>query len=528
MYKRTSFVLCLHECNISFKLLSFVSVFSYSMEMTDTHILPKWLYTLCGLAVVGIIESIKLLKGKGTKLNVRRIFVFIIILCLCQSIYAIIQFTELLPILFPFQPTGSFDNPAGLSACLCMGIPCCLFFLGTDIGERMKWIVSGSLLFILIGLILSESRTGLLAAIIVSACWGYRFLKRKHVRLIIAVLSIGLFTGMYFMKKDSADGRLLMLLCGWEMIKERPITGYGMNGVTAHYMDYQAKWLLDHPDSRLCMFADNIKHVFNEYLAIGIRYGLVGILVLIGFIFLLIHSYRKSPSEEGRCALLSLIGIGVLACFSYPFTYPFIWLVLTLDAYILLRRGFSCPIIRNKTMRYLLAICMLMASCVLLVKVMLRIDAELKWTKVAQASLINNDEQYFSDYQSLMRILGKEPYFLYNYAAELYAAQHYDEALDLTKRCRIYWADYDLELLQGDINHKLGRYDEAEKHYQLASRMCPIRFIPLYKLYLLYKEYGEPNKANDVGYTILSKPIKVNSIAIQSIKKQIKKDLEKI
>lgn len=509
-------------------LLFFVSVFSYSQGMTDTHILPKWLYTLCTLAIIAIIESFRLSKGKRTKLNEREIFAFILILCFGQSVYAIAQFTRLLTSQFTFQAIGSFDNPAGLSACLNMGIPCCFYFLSTDDKKKIKWIVSGTFLFIVIGLLLSGARAGLLAAIIVSLCRGYRFLKKKYIRWIIAVLSIGLLIGMYFVKKDSADGRLLMLQCGWEMIKDCPIIGHGTNGVAAHYMDYQAKWLSEHPNSHLCMLADNVKHVFNEYLTIGIQYGLVGALILIGFIFLLIYSYRKSPSEESRCAILSLVGIAVLACFSYPFTYPFTWLVLTLDAYILFHRAFSFSVVQNKAIHYLLTACVLMASCILLAKVMLRIDAEFKWAKIAQTSLIKNDKHYFSDYQDLMPILGKEPYFLYNYAAELYIAQHYDEALDLARRCRVYWADYDLELLLGNINYKLKKYNDAGKHYQLASRMCPVRFIPLYKLYLLYKENGEFEKANNIGYTILSKPIKVNSITIQSIKKQIKKDLEEI
>ena len=511
--------------NIILPLLFFVSVFSYSQEMTDTHILPKWLYTLCALAIIVIVESFRLLKGKRTKLNERGIFAFVLVLCFCQSVYAIAQFIGLLPSPFSFQVIGSFDNPAGLSACLNTGVPCCFYFLNTDIRSKIRWIAGGCLLLIVVGLLLSGSRAGLLAAIIVSLCWGYRFLKKKYVRIIVAALSIGLLVGMYFVKKDSANGRLLMLQCGWEMIKERPITGYGTNGVAAHYMDYQAQWLSEHPDSRLCMLADNVKHVFNEYLAIGIRYGLVGIFILIGFIFLSIYSYRKSPSEEGRCAMLSLIGIAVLACFSYPFTYPFTWLVLLLDAYILFRRAFSSPVVRNNTKRCLLVTCVLIASCILLLKVVLRIDAELKWAKVAQISLTENKEDIFSGYQNLMQILGREPYFLYNYAAELYIAQHYEEALDLAKRCRIYWADYDLELLQGDIFYKLGRYEEAERHYLLASQMCPVRFIPLYKLYTLYQAKGETEKINDMGNIILSKPVKVNSIMIQSIKKQIKKDL---
>ena len=512
--------------NIFFSLLFFVSVFSYSTEMTDTYILPKWLYTLCTLAVVGIIGSLGYLTNNKKKVEEKKLFAFIVFISFFQSIYALFQIASLSLV----QMTGSFDNPAGLVACLCTGIPCNLYFLkNNDVKKRTKWVVSGNLLLIVIVLFLSGSRAGILSAIFVFTCWKYRLLKMRYFRWSVIVLGIGLLIGMYFVKKDSADGRLLILQCGWEMLKEHPIIGHGTNGVAAHYMDYQAKWLSEHPDSHFGMLADNVKHVFNEYLAVGIRYGLLGILVLVGFIFLMIYNYRKYPSEEGWCALLSFVGIGILACFSYPLTYPFTWLVLILDVYVLLQRSFSFSIaFPCKEVRYVMTACLLTIFCFLLTKVVLRIDAEFKWCKAALVISSDKEEKSFSDYQKLLPILGDEPYFLYNYAMELYIARHYEEALKLAVRCSSYWADYDLELLQGDIMHKLGKYEESEKHYLLAYRMCPVRFIPLYRLYSLYKENGELEKANKMGTKILGKPIKVNSVMIQSIQRQVKKDLKRI
>lgn len=513
--------------NILFYLMFFVSVFSYSMGMTDTHILPKWLYTLFILAIMGICGAFGILTSHRKSITERFLFAFIIALCICQAVYAIVQSIGWLSSRFSFQAVGSFDNPAGLAACLCMGVPCCLYFLRTGTKKRMKCLAGGSLFFIITGLFLSGSRAGLLAVMIVGGCWIWRIWKCHHARYLMVILGTGILTGMYFAKKDSADGRLLMLQCSWEMIKEHPITGHGTNGVAAHYMDYQAKWLSEHPDSRFGMLADNVKHVFNEYVAIGIRYGLLGLSVLVGIISLLVYSYRKSPSEEGRCALLSMVGIGVLACFSYPLTYPFVWLVLGLDTYVLLRGACTFSVFRKKTARCVLTGMVMIVSCCLLVKVVYRIDAELKWGKAIQASLTEKKERNFSDYKNLMPVLGNEPYFLYNYAAELYIAQHYEEALKQAESCRIHWADYDLEMLLGDISHKLGKHEEAEMHYLLATQMCPVRFIPLYRLYSLYKEIGETKKANKLGRIILDKPVKVNSVVIQSIKRQTKKDLER-
>ena len=47
-----------------FFLLSTAAIFTYCTEMTDTHILPKWLCTLGMVAVVGMIEGLFILSGK--------------------------------------------------------------------------------------------------------------------------------------------------------------------------------------------------------------------------------------------------------------------------------------------------------------------------------------------------------------------------------------------------------------------------------------------------------------------------------
>ena len=100
----------------------------------------------------------------------------------------------------------------------------------------------------------------------------------------------------------------------------------------------------------------------------------------------------------------------------------------------------------------------------------------------------------------------------------------HEKALLVAKRCRKYWADYDLELLQGELLVKLERYEEAEHHFLHASRMCPVRFVPLYQLYQLYKKTGNEEKARHMGETILNKPVKADSAMINSIKANVLRD----
>lgn len=511
-----------------FPLLSTAAIFTYCTEMTDTHILPKWLCTLGMMAVVGIIEGLFILSGKHKQMKESPSFMTVALLCFCQAVYSIMQAWGIMPSDFSYQMVGSFDNPAGLAACLSVGIPCCIYLFRTWERKILKGASVLMALFIATALLLSESRTGILAGILLPAAWWmFGSIKRRWLKLAVLGIGVVLMPIMYMAKKDSADGRLLMFRCGWEMIKDKPLFGHGTEGVQAHYMDYQAEWLAAHPESDFTMLADNVKSVFNEYLTIGICFGIVGWLFLGLFVWLMIHCYRKVPSEEGRCALMSLAAIGVLSCFSYPLSYPFIWVILVWDSYILLHRAYPIVLPKSKTVRCTMATVLFCTSSLLLYGVVERTRAELEWGRVSQMALMGRSEEAFPRYKALMSVLGNEPYFLYNYAAELYMAGRHEEALHMARRCRTHWADYDLELLQGELLNEQERYEEAEHHFLLAADMCPVRFVPLNSLLELYQQTGDSIKADSIAQKIIDKPVKIPSANINIMKAGAKKWLKR-
>ena len=509
-------------------LLPTAAIFTYCTEMTDTHILPKWLCTLGMVAVVGMIEGVFILSGTQRQMKGRPSFITVVLLCFCQAVYAIVQAIGIYPSNFSYRVVGSFDNPAGLAACLSVGIPCCIYLFRTWERKILKGASVLMALFIATALLLSESRTGILAGILLpTAWWLFGSIKRRWVKSAVLGIGVILMPIMYGIKKDSADGRLWMLRCGWEMIKDKPLFGHGIGGVQAHYMDYQAKWLASHPESDFSMLADNVKSVFNEYLTIGICFGIVGWIFLGLYIWLMIHCYRKAPSEEGRCALMSLAVIGALGCFSYPFSYPFTWIVLIWSSVVLVHQACPIAIPRNKAVRYAMAIVLFCTSSFLLYGTVKRTRAELEWGEISQMALMGRSKDAFPRYEALMSILGNEPYFLYNYAAELYMADRHEEALHMARRCRTHWADYDLELLQGELLNELERYKEAEHHFQLAADMCPVRFVPLNSLLKLYQQTGDTVKADSIAQVILNKPIKIPSSDINEMRAEAEKWLRK-
>lgn len=506
-------------------IISIVATFTYDQGMTDAYILPKWLYTIEVASMAGIFYSLIITIKEQRHVNERFLFLILICLCLSQSIYTILQSVGWLPTFIFNQVAGSFDNPAGLVACISVGIPYCLYFIHTAQKKAHKILFVTVIIVIALALIFSESRSGIFAGIIFPvSLFIFRKKKKLWIQMLFLSLCMILISAMYVIKRDSADGRMLILYSGWEMLKDSPIYGHGFGSIHSCYMNYQAEWLAKHPDSALAFLADNVKHVFNEYLLIGIYFGIIGLIILSLFVAFMIHCYYKRPTIEGKYALMSQATIAVLGCFSYPLYYPFTWIVLILNTYVLVHQSYKLEILKRKAIKYPFIFILLLVSSFMLYHTTRRIYAEWEWGKLV--SVTNKDKVAFAKYESLMPILGKEPYFLYNYSAESYINGNYGRAYDLALKCKKYWADYDLELLLGELQEKMHRNDEAMVHYSMAHNMCPVRFIPLYKQFKIYKELGDTVNMKKTGNKILSKQVKIPSRKIDIIINNVKYELQ--
>lgn len=166
------------------------------------------------------------------------------------------------------------------------------------------------------------------------------------------------------------------------MIKHEPFTGYGVGGFSAHYMDYQAQYFKEHPDSQFAILADNIKSPFNEYLSVGVQFGILTWVLLIAAGIFLILCHRKHPTKVGYVSLLSLLSIAVFSFFSYPFTYPFIWIISALSVSTLIGKAYENTLFQKTTIiKRGIAFFLLIGSLFLLIEVVSRIKAELEWGK---------------------------------------------------------------------------------------------------------------------------------------------------
>lgn len=439
-----------------------------------------------------------------------------------QAVYGILQFFHILPAFGQLPVTGSFDNPAGFASALCAGLPFALSLLH----NRHKWVryfTTTATPVIMAAVFLSHSRTGMISVGVIVFLWLLPILRRTPaLKWTLSVLLPALLVTMYLLKKDSADGRLLIWRCSLAMVADKPIFGYGPGGFTAHYMEYQADYFREHPDSPFARLADTVHHPFNEYLLVAVDYGFFGLLVLAALGYVTLRQYRKQNNRDPavRAAGLSLISIGVFALFSYPFLYPFTWVMTLFSLWIIVGRPWpACTALRIG------AVVAAATVCVFTVRNM---RYQLYWCKADKMALEENNEDALLQYERLSDYFADNRFFLYNYAVNLSKIGQYEKSLAVAERCSRLWADYYLQIILGDDCLKLGRHRFAETYFSNAAAMCPVRFIPWYKLVTVYQAMGRTDDARALAQLILDKTIKVPSPVVYAIRREMRQLIDSL
>lgn len=467
-------------------------------------------------------QSFKNEKGRNNFITVCAIMaVMLCIWCAGQIIGWLPSFHNTLDI------TGPFDNPAGISAALSLLLPFTLY----KVDKSYKWMRVLHIIIsmtIVIFIILSGARAAMIAATVIILTYTIRWVKTKtkiklsvaHYFLVIAI-GILLFIGLYSFKKDSANGRILIWKCTGHLIVQKPILGYGSNGFTANYMNEQALYFTKHPESKYAILADNIRHPFNEYLKSTAEYGVVGLILVILILLYPLYQSRKNKSGELFAIRLSLLAIAICALFSYPLNYPFIRLMaIVLLSFLLAHSNSEHRVMLENN--YLTKSIILLTSVGLLSTTCFQSIHEREWHTIAHKSLRGETLQMLPRYKSLYRYLRHNDLFLYNYAAELNVAEHFDESLQIARECNNLWADYDLQMLMADNCLQLKQYNETESYLQKAAAMCPVKFMPLYQLTKLYMETERKEEARSLAQKIVDKDVKIPSPIINSIKSKMR------
>ena len=451
---------------------------------------------------------------------------------LLLSLYGIAQHCKILPSSNdPFIGVGNFDNPAGYASVLAFSLPFVLYHVVSD-KKTIQYIAQIICIIILVAIALTSSRTAILAVILMGLLYSFRQYKDLFINLPLWSRIIGsgsivvlILIGLYFAKPDSANGRLLVWRCTWDMICEKPLLGHGYKSFEANYMLYQAHYFEQNPNSELLMLADNVKQPFNEFLRLTAEFGLIALLVLLWLTWQLIRTFLKNKNRQSFTFISVLLLVTIFSCFSYPFSYPFTWFIV---AFCIGGLSTFTNQDKNKSKQIsYLKFPIASLSIWLLSFTIFDMYFNRQWNQIIHTIYSgHNIRTPATQYDRLYPFFKDDANFVYNYAVVLNLAGNYTESLQQTIQCEKRLNDYDIQILKAENYKKMDSLLQAKECYQLAANMCPNRFIPLYELVNLYDRLHQPIKAMKLANDIISKPEKVPSGMVTAIKMKMQERIK--
>lgn len=238
------------------------------------------------------------------KLNYSLIFYFILVSITLLLITCYSQYIGLTPSNSPyFRITGPYLNPAicaGVLSQLMSILTVWLIYSHYHTRYHLTIRIIAFVLFItsIPILIMTNCRSAWLGfmVMIIYSISSYRCRKqkktmkhcfRKNFKYWFAGIMLLLFLiyGLYQLKPMSANGRLLIWKVTAQMIRDKPLIGYGAEGFKQHYMHYQAAYLKAKGTDQEKYIAGNNHLVYNEPLRMTAEYGFLGVIIYIWFIY---------------------------------------------------------------------------------------------------------------------------------------------------------------------------------------------------------------------------------------------------
>lgn len=482
------------------------------------------------IIIILTIYLVLLFSGKKLELPTEKILNTVCLVGVLEIIYATVQLLGILPNNYHYAYfSGSLNNPAIfgmlLSFCLTISI---YKSITRDKQDTYIWQALSCVYATFI--VLSASRTAILASLcsviaIVILTNKKNFLTLfkniKNNYILITCLTIGIF-GLYIYKRDSADGRLLIWNVCLEMINEKPIWGWGVDGYVSQYMNYQADYLSKNPSNPFLLLADETKNPFNEFIHIAVIWGIPCALLFTSvIIWLMWHIYNRK--NKYRPILFSSILVFFIWCmFSYPLNIPFVWLIIF---FIILS---SIPIKLNKSKNIAKTIVVLSLGSLCFYLIGRSAVRNIRRIYLQEHATTIFDIKILEKYDTMYKEFSNDGLFLYNYAAMLHYYGDFRKSIAVFKDCSSYINDYNMMILMGDNYQQLNIPDSALKYYKRASEMIPNRFLPLYYQMTVYQEQDEMNKAKQIAEVIIHKENKIRkSKTIEEIIKRANDCLKK-
>ncbi len=437
-----------------------------------------------------------------------------------------------------FAVTGSFFNPGPYSGYLAMVFPLCLNeWLALKAKKNKTWteeagcyIALASMLLIICVLPSGMSRSAWLAAAI-SGLWIYGmhrnwrsmlnnfWIKDKRKVLWIASISFVvlflLLGAAFYLKKDSANGRLFMWKISLSAIADKPLLGHGRGSFPATYGFFQEAYFSGGDfSSQEELVAGSPEYAFNEYLQIAVEWGIPMLLcIILALAFCLWFGVKNG--QLSACG--GVISFMVFSFSSYPLQYP----AFVISLLFLLM---ACLIANNRKW-ILLVFALVMGGLGFSLWCNDKSEACREWANARIFYLSGSLKEAQKDYERLYPLLRNRATFLFEYGHCLHKQKKYEASNVILKEAATCSCDPMILNIIGKNYQQMGEYVEAEKFLIRSTHLLPGRIYPYYLLAKLYAEpeFYHSDKLRQSVEIVLTKEPKVQSTAVKQMREEARK-----
>ena len=378
------------------------------------------------------------------------------------------------------------------------------------------------------------SRAGLIAAI--AGCvalllreFGFGRRLRRACRVnplrtvlfsAIALLLLGgAATGAYFLKRPSADGRLLMWKIDARIMLRHPLCGVGPGNFAGAFGKEQAAYFAakERPEKET-QVAGCPESGFNEYLQFGAETGIGGFVLLL----LMTGTALLSLIRRGNPLGYGLLAAAVFACFSYPWSV----LPLRLLFVLLLAATQARPAVRIRKGRFITLVALLLTGCFaawpgLYRRSELRVNASRQWNDVRIWVSAERYDYAAEDGGRYLNAMRWDFRFLYDYGYSLHKTGDYRRSNEILALGMQISSDPMFWNITGRNCEALGDFEAAERAYLHAHDMVPDRIYPLYLLAKLYFSTGQTAKARAAAGRVIAHRPKIESVQTREMQAEL-------
>lgn len=436
-----------------------------------------------------------------------------------------------------FKVTGSFVSPALFSSFLASVLPFSIYYyLNKAIRVEVRFASLTLAILIVINIILfTDSRASWMAALLIISViiflekkTSFRFTKQQVYTLIAVCISV--FIVLMIFKKDSTSGRWFILKNTLYLIKEHPIAGIGINNFDKYYNDYQASVFSSNSVSAYYLLASYVTVAYNDYLQFWLAGGIFALIILFVAIFAFLSLIKRVRdfTFTQKAAFISVTAISFLAFFSFPFQMSavatnftiFLAIISSLDT----SRLYSFSI-NTMFSKYIL----IGFSLIIIFKMLITYNAiiRLEFVNSISSSKKSTAERTNALYNGLWPELHNNNDYLEAYGQAMYTKGNLAKASEILTYASKSSSKYDIYLMMGAVNEKMGKFKEAEKFYGKCNDLVPSFFTAKYRLMILYLKQNDIEEAKTLAQIILDSPIKVNAKMVNFIRAEAGKVLQK-